>query len=95
MWMCLPEEPRWLAPAYQDAHQEETARRSPGLAPREADSARGVAFGLVTPSAVERAIGARAADDDFGLRLADHLEQFTECRWPLRYLTRAETGPAG
>ena len=95
MWMCLPEEPRWLAPAYQDAHQEETARRSPGLAPREADSARGVAFGLVTPSAVERAIGARAADDDFGLRLADHLEQFTECRWPQRYLTRAETGPAG
>ncbi len=95
MWMCLPEERQWLAPAYQDTHQEETARQSAGLAPRDVDGARGVAFGLVTPSAVERAIGARAADDDFGLRLADHLEQFAECRWPHRYLTRAETGPAG
>ena len=63
--------------------------------PRDADTARRVAFGLVAPSAVERAIGARAADDDFGLRLADHLEQFTECRWPHRYLTQADAGPAG
>jgi uncharacterized protein len=95
MWMCLPEEPQWLAPGYQDAHQEETARRPAGVAPRDADAARRVAFGLVSPSAVERAIGARAADDDFGLRLADHLEQFAECRWPHRYLTQADTGPAG
>ena len=95
MWMCLPEEPQWLAPGYQDAHREETARRPADVAPRDADTARRVAFGLVAPSAVERAIGARAADDDFGLRLADHLEQFTECRWPHRYLTQADARPAG
>ena len=99
MWMCLPQEPQWLAPGYQDthqkedAHQKEAARRPAGVVPRDADTARRVAFGLVAPSAVERAIGALAADDDFGLRLADHLKQFTECRWPHRYLTRADPDP--
>ena len=94
IWMCLPEEPQWLAPGYQDVHQEEVAARRPaGVVPRDADTARRVAFGLVAPSAVERAIGAVAADDDFGLRLADHLEQFTECQWPHRYLTQADAGP--
>jgi hypothetical protein len=54
---------------------------------------RGVAFGLITPSAVERTIGARATDDDFGPRLEDHLGQFADCGWPHQYLKR-QTKPA-
>jgi hypothetical protein len=43
---------------------------------------------------VERAIGARAGDEDFGPRLADHLEEFEDCYWPHLYLKRAGTEPA-
>jgi hypothetical protein len=60
---------------------------------RDADRVRGVAFGLITPSAVERTIGARATDDDFGPRLEDHLGQFADCGWPHQYLKR-QTKPA-
>jgi hypothetical protein len=88
MWMCLPEEPAWLAPAYQPAHGHDG-----GLG--DADSARGVAFGLATPSAVERAIGTSATDDDFGPRLAEYLAEFADCGWPHLYLKKKpEPGPA-
>ena len=125
MWMCPPEEPAWLAPAYQwvhvldaltagdpaqndrgpdrrtrdwadaygraipgetPAHQAATVQRWHDRGLRAAGSMRGVAFGLATPSAVERAIGTSAADDDFGPRLAEYLEQFADCGWPHLYL---------
>ena len=77
------------------AHQAATVQRWHDSGLRDADAVRAVAFGLVTPSAIERAIGASATDDDFGPRLADHLEQFADCEWPHLYLKRrAEPEPA-
>ena len=76
------------------ARQAATVQRWHDSGLRDADAVRAVAFGLVTPSAIERAIGASAADDDFGPRLADHLEQFADCEWPHLYLKRrAEPEP--
>jgi hypothetical protein len=46
-----------------------------------------VAFGTDSPSAVERAAGAAAGDDDFEERLTGYLDQFVDCRWPRLYLT--------
>ncbi|MGD0935084.1 MAG: ATP-binding protein [Streptosporangiaceae bacterium] len=133
MWMCLPEEPRWLAPAYQWAllldaltigdpapvgvgpdsrtDEWESVYGRPIAGPTRADQAatvhrwhngglrddtrlRSLAFGLTAPSAVERAIGARADDEDFGPRLAGHLEEFEDCYWPHLYLKQAGTEPA-
>jgi DNA helicase HerA-like ATPase len=133
MWMCLPEEPRWLAPAYQWAllldaltigdpapagvgpdsrtDEWESVYGRPIAGPTRADQAatvhrwhngdlrddtrlRSLAFGLTALSAVERAIGARAGDEDFGPRLAGHLEEFEDCYWPHLYLKQAGTEPA-
>ena len=132
MRMCLPDEPSWLAPAYQwvhllealtsgdpaqdsgpdartgewegrygrpipgdtRAHQAAAVRRWHDSGLRDADGVRGVAFGLVRPSAVERAIGTRATDDTFAPQLAEHLEQFADCGWPHLYLKQAEPEPA-
>jgi uncharacterized protein len=44
-------------------------------------------FGTIRPSAVERAVGALRTEPEFGERLARALESFTDCRWPLDYLT--------
>jgi uncharacterized protein len=44
-------------------------------------------FGAIRPSAVERAVGALRTEPEFGERLARALESFTDCRWPLDYLT--------
>ena len=79
MWMCPQDEPRWLA----------------SVSPRDLGLARAVAFGLASPSAVERAVGVPASTDDFGPRLASELEQFVDCRWPHRYLRQAESGDPG
>jgi hypothetical protein len=35
---------------------------------------------------VERAVGARASDEDWEQRLSEALEEFHDCRWPLDYL---------
>ena len=44
------------------------------------------------PSAVEQAIAAFASAADFESRLAGYLDQeFTDCRWPLRYLKHCAT----
>ncbi|MGP0024540.1 MAG: helicase HerA-like domain-containing protein [Streptosporangiaceae bacterium] len=133
MWMCLPEEPRWLAPAYQwallldaltigdpapagagpdsrtgewesvygrpiagptRAAQAATVQRWHDGGLRDDTRLRGLAFGLTAPSALERAVGAGAGDEDFGPRLADHLEEFEDCYWPHLYLKRAGTEPA-
>ena len=73
-------------PGATRAHQAATVQRWHDNGLRDADAVRAVAFGLVTPSAIERAIGASATDDDFGPRLADQLEQFADCGWPHLYL---------
>ena len=57
---------------------------------RDAGRVRGVAFGTVNPAAVERAVGARASDEDWEQRLSEALDEFHDCRWPLDYL-RANT----
>jgi hypothetical protein len=44
-------------------------------------------FGLKGPSAVEEAVGALRTEPKFGECLAGALESFTDCRWPLDYLT--------
>ena len=49
--------------------------------------ARAVAFGVASPSAVELAAGAGADGAGLAARLAVQLEQFIDCRWPLRYLS--------
>jgi uncharacterized protein len=53
---------------------------------RDASRVRGVAFGTTDPAAVERAVGARASDEDWEQRLSEALEEFHDCRWPLDYL---------
>jgi hypothetical protein len=130
-WLCLREEPRWLAPAYQwtlilDALKS-ADRKNPGAAPhprsaewertygraipgdtcarqvgtvqrwydgaqRDAWEVRAVAFGVDSPSAIERAAGASAEDDDFEERLTGYLDQFLDCRWPRLYLTADPLG---
>jgi DNA helicase HerA-like ATPase len=57
------------------------------LAPARPGAQRAVAFGLATPSAVERATGTSVTDEDFQPQVAGYLEQFVDCRWPLLYLT--------
>jgi len=51
-----------------------------------------VAFGVDGVSGIERAVGARAGDDDFEERLAGYLDQFVDCRWPRLYLTADPPG---
>ena len=51
-----------------------------------------MAFGVDGPSAVERAVGAGAEDDDFEERLTTYLDQFVDCRWPRLYLTADALG---
>ena len=93
MWMCPEQEPKWLAPAPRPAAGQ--ADTMPGWEeqspPDAADAVRPLAFGLARPSAVEQAIAAFASAADFESRLAGYLDQeFTDCRWPLRYPEAAE-----
>jgi hypothetical protein len=60
---------------------------------RDASRVRGVAFGTADPAALERSVGARASDDDWGQRLSEALGEFDDCRWPLDYL-RGSTAAA-
>jgi hypothetical protein len=51
-----------------------------------------VAFGAITPSAMEQALGARTDDLDWTQRLTTALEEFSDCPWALdqfRPLTKA------
>ena len=74
------------------ARQVGTVQRWYDGAQRDAWEVRTVAFGVDAPSAIERAVGAIAEDDDFEERLTGYLEQFIDCRWPRLYLT-ADIGP--
>jgi len=68
------------------ARQVGTVQRWYDGAQRDGWEVRAVAFGVDSPSAIERAAGARAGDDDFDERLAGCLDQFVDCRWPRLYL---------
>jgi uncharacterized protein len=74
------------------ARQVGTVQRWYDGAQRDAWEVRAVAFGVDGPSAVERAVGAAAEDDDFEERLTGSLDQFVDCRWPRLYLTADALG---
>ena len=93
-----PRSPEWER-TYGQAITGDTCARQVGTVQRWYDGAqrdgwevRAVAFGVGSPSDIERAVGARAEDDDFEERLTGHLDQFVDCRWPRLYLT---SGPLG
>jgi len=69
------------------ARQVGTVQRWYDGAQRDGWEVRAVAFGVDGNSAIERAVGARAEDDDFEERLTGYLDQFVDCRWPRLYLT--------
>jgi uncharacterized protein len=76
------------------AQQVATVQRWYDTAQRDAQQVRAVAFGVEHPSAIERAVGARADDDDFEERLTGALDEFVDCRWPRLYLT-SDASPPG
>jgi uncharacterized protein len=89
-----PRSPEWER-TYGQAIGGDTCARQVGTVQRWYDAAqrderevRAVAFGVDSPSVIERAVGASAVDDDFEERLTGYLEQFVDCRWPRLYLTR-------
>ena len=69
------------------ARQVGTVQRWYDGAQRDDWEVRAVAFGVDGPSDIEKAVGARAEDDDFEERLTGYLDQFVDCRWPRLYLT--------
>jgi len=84
---------------YGQAITGETCARQVGTVQRWYDGAqrdrwevRAVAFGVDGASGIERAVGARAEDDDFEGRLTGYLDQFVDCRWPRLYLTADPLG---
>ena len=93
-----PRSPEWER-TYGQAIAGDTCARQVGTvqrwydgAQRDAWEVRAVAFGVDAPSAVERAVGAVAEDDDFEERLTGYLDQFVDCRWPRLYLTADALG---
>ncbi len=77
------------------ARQVGTVQRWHDGAQRDAREVRAVAFGVDHPSAIERAVGAAADDDDFEERLTGYLDQFVDCRWPRLYLTSGAPADPG
>ena len=85
--------------SYGQAITGDTCARQVGTVQRWYDGAqrddwevRAVAFGVDLPSDIEKAVGARAEDDDFEERLTGYLDQFVDCRWPRLYLTADPLG---
>jgi hypothetical protein len=74
------------------ARQVGTVQRWYDSAQRDGWEVRAVAFGVDGNSAVERAVGAQAEDDDFEERLTGYLDQFVDCQWPRLYLTADPLG---
>src|SRR5262249_2394092 len=66
------------------ARQVGTVQRWYDGAQRDGWEVRAVAFGVDGVSGIERAVGARAGDDDFEERLTGYLDQFVHCRGPRR-----------
>ena len=59
---------------------------------RDQQQVRAVGYGTRPASAIERAIGARAAGQGWEQRLADALTAFRDCRWPLDHLPPVPAG---
>ena len=74
------------------ARQVGTVQRWYDGAQRDDWEVRAVAFGVDSPSDIEKAVGACAEDDDFEERLTGYLDQFVDCRWPRLYLTADPLG---
>jgi uncharacterized protein len=74
------------------ARQVGTVQRWYDGAQRDDWEVRAVAFGVDSPSHIERAVGASAEDDDFEERMTGYLDQFVDCRWPRLYLTADPLG---
>jgi DNA helicase HerA-like ATPase len=93
-----PRSPEWER-TYGQVIPGDTCARQVGIVQRWYDGAqrdgwevRAVAFGVDSPSSIERAVGAIAEDDDFEERLTGYLDQFLDCRWPRLYLTADPLG---
>jgi hypothetical protein len=102
-WPCQPDEPQWLAPAWQWerllAILESWEGDHPGGGPHPGTGSwqarlgrriPGATFGHRTPSVIEQAVGARATDPDWDARLASSLADFTldGPQWPASLLRR-------
>jgi uncharacterized protein len=74
------------------ARQVGTVQRWYDAAQRDDWEVRAVAFGVDIFSGVERAVGARAEDDDFEERFSGYLDQFVDCQWPRLYLAADPLG---
>jgi uncharacterized protein len=74
------------------AGQLEVVQRWYDTDQRDQQQVRAVGYGTRPASAIEQAVGARAADQDWEHRLTDALDAFTDCRWPLDYLPLATAG---
>jgi DNA helicase HerA-like ATPase len=84
---------------YGQAIGGDSCARQVGIVQRWYDAAQrdehevgAIAFGVDSPSAIERAVGASAEDGDFEERLTGYLGQFVDCRWPSLYLTAGASG---
>jgi uncharacterized protein len=71
------------------ASQLQTVQHWYDTGQRDHQQLRAVSYGTRPAPAIERAVGARAADQDWEQRLADALTAFRDCRWPLDYLRPA------
>jgi hypothetical protein len=93
-----PRTPEWevdyahAIPGASCASQLETVQRRYDTDQRDYQQVRAVGFGTRPVSAIERAVGAHAADSDWEQRLADTLTAFPDCRWPLDHLRPAANG---
>ena len=76
-------------PGADCASQLQTVQRWYDTDQRDPQQIRAVGYGTRPASAIEQAVGARAADQDWEQRLADALTAFRDCRWPLDYLRPA------
>jgi DNA helicase HerA-like ATPase len=81
-----------MIPGDTCARQVGNVQRWYDAAQRDGWEVRAVAFGVDSPSSIERAVGAIAEDDDFDERLTGYLDQFIDCRWPRLYLTADPLG---
>jgi hypothetical protein len=87
-----PDSAAWAAtygraiPGDTCAQQLDAVQRWYDADQRELGVVQTVAFGNGSPSAVERAVGARMADADWDERLSHALSEFRECRWPADFL---------
>ena len=74
------------------AAQLDTVQRWHDTAARDHAQRRAVGFGTRVPSGLEAALGARRGDSDWDQYLAESLNSFKDCSWPLVYLRSGTDG---